>query len=237
MRWFRLYAALLNNRKFQQLSESLRARLLNLWCLAAEGDGVLPALDGIAFGLRLSEAEAEDTLRQLRKAGFIEDGERGLMPHDWDSHQYVSDSSTGRVKLYREKKKQDSSNGGTAKKRNGNVSVTPSEQSRAETEQRTPPLPPRSARGSRRSSGAAGIGLNTTVTDWGDVDLAAEAELKRKLTEGAPGSLDIETPDSVGVTEGVGGVYHAGEFAWPPVESDEGATHTRAQYASVGTQD
>jgi hypothetical protein len=101
--WFRVYVDLLNSLKFHRLSDTLKARLLLLWCLAGRHDGALPSIEVIAFSLRLPLEDAHQTVRELKDAGWIDDTERGLLPHDWDQHQHVSDISTGRVQRFRQK--------------------------------------------------------------------------------------------------------------------------------------
>lgn len=124
LRWFRVYSDLLNNRKFQRLSDSLKVRLLNIWCLAAKYDGTLPEAADVAFELRISEDDVPSMIEELKGAGFLDESERGLVPHHWDEHQFVSDTSTGRVKRFRSKSR------ATAKpiaKQDGNESETPTE--------------------------------------------------------------------------------------------------------------
>jgi len=144
MQWFRVHSNLLNNPKFQNLSESLRARLLNLWCLANEGDGLLPDIAAIAWRFRIDEKEMAGTVRQLKTAGFLDESEDGLVPHDWNEHQFKDGNATERQKRYRDRKKQKrdarDSDGVTHVTRDAENGVTPSEQiqSRTETEQILP---------------------------------------------------------------------------------------------------
>lgn len=106
MRWFRVYAGLLNNPKFQRLSDALKVLLLNLWCVAAERDGIIPPSPAdLAFLVRSDRAAVERGLDDLRTAGFLDDTDGGLQPHDWNEHQFVSDTSTGRVKEHRKRKR------------------------------------------------------------------------------------------------------------------------------------
>jgi len=139
MRWFRVYTEVLHDPKVQRLPAELFRRWVNCLCLAALGNGQLPPPEDIAFGLRLSPAEAERTLSGLRKAGLLDECEGRLTPHNWEQRQYVSDSSTERVRRYRAAKK------GTPKqqeKRCGNVSETaPDTDTDTEPEADSPPTP------------------------------------------------------------------------------------------------
>lgn len=105
MRWFRVYASLLNNPKFQRLSDTLKVLLFNLWCITAEYDGVLPPAVDLAFLLRCQQSDVDAGLESLSAAGFLDQTGNGLQPHDWNKHQFISDTSTGRVKEFRLRKR------------------------------------------------------------------------------------------------------------------------------------
>lgn len=117
-RWFRFYAEALDDPKVQKLDPSTFKHWVNLLCLAAKNDGVLPAQDDIAFALRIDDIACQSLLDRLLIAGLIDilkggpNGSR-IAPHGWAARQYKSDVSTDRVKRYRE--------------RSRNVSVTPPE--------------------------------------------------------------------------------------------------------------
>lgn len=117
-RWFRFYAEALDDPKVQKLEPSTFKHWVNLLCLAAKNDGVLPSQDDIAFALRIDEIACQSLLDRLLIAGLIDilkGGHNGsrIAPHGWSQRQYKSDVSTDRVKRYRE--------------RSRNVSVTPPE--------------------------------------------------------------------------------------------------------------
>lgn len=104
-RWFRVYDDLVDDPKAQRLSaENFRA-LINLWCLASKGDGVLPPLEDIAFKLRVSAEKASKLLADLTKAGLFNEDETGIHPHNWSARQFKSDVSNDRVKRHRERKR------------------------------------------------------------------------------------------------------------------------------------
>jgi hypothetical protein len=130
MEWLRLYVSTLDSPKVQGLPAGLFKAWVNCLCLARINDGVLPAVDVIAFRLRCSTRQAEqwrDDLVRRKLADVMPDGTYRM--HDWDRHQYVSDGSTERVRKHREKQRQTVSR---------NVSVTPSDteqiQNRSETD-------------------------------------------------------------------------------------------------------
>jgi hypothetical protein len=106
MEWFKVQSELLNNRKFQcDLSDMLKVRLLNLWCLCASLNGELPSVTEMAFRLRISDGDMIDTIKELKEAGFLDEVNPGVyIPHDWDDHNPPT-SISDRVKKHREKRK------------------------------------------------------------------------------------------------------------------------------------
>lgn len=125
-RWFRFYAEVVNDPKVQKLPcEDFRA-WVNLLCLASENGGKIPPLNDVAFSLRMSADATETVLERLSNGGLIDRMSGGpdgwhYAPHSWDKRQYKSDTSTDRVKRFRE--------------RSENVSETPPE-TEADTEQK-----------------------------------------------------------------------------------------------------
>jgi hypothetical protein len=104
-RWFRCYDDLVDDPKVQQLPAEQFKGLINLWCLASQNDGMLPAADDIAFKLRMKAAKVEHLLSVLGECGLIDSDETGLRPHNWNGRQFKSDVSNERVKQHRERKR------------------------------------------------------------------------------------------------------------------------------------
>lgn len=102
--WFRLYSEFSSDPKVQMLSESNQRRLVMLFCLRC--DETLETLHEteIAFHLRISEEELESTKALFVQKGFIDDDWCVL---NWNDRQFISDSSTERVRRSRQRKKQD----------------------------------------------------------------------------------------------------------------------------------
>ena len=68
MKWFRFYDEVLDDPKVQKLSLSHFKTWINLLCISnphRNSRGELPGATEIAFHLRLSEAKAQDVLRDL----------------------------------------------------------------------------------------------------------------------------------------------------------------------------
>jgi hypothetical protein len=135
-RWFRYYDGTLDDPKVQKLDPPLFKMWVNLLCIASRNGGNLPLTDDLAFSLRISVKDTSKVIEQLTAAGLLDAGDP-VRPHNWDERQYQSDSSTGRVKRFRQRSTKQSGNGGGNVGGNGNVTPdeTAPEQSRAETEQ------------------------------------------------------------------------------------------------------
>jgi DNA-binding transcriptional ArsR family regulator len=108
-RWFRLYDDLVDDPKIQRLPGETVKALLNLWCLASQNDGRLPAADDIAFKLRMTPSKVAKLLSVLGECGLIDSDEDGLRPHNWNARQYKSDvadpTAASRQKAYRDRLK------------------------------------------------------------------------------------------------------------------------------------
>ena len=130
--WFRLYAEFATDPKVQMLSEALQRRYVMLMCMqcsnAIETFHVTERDSAIAFHMRISETEWMETKAHFIAKGFVND-ECELL--NWDKRQYESDSSTARVREFREREKQKRKEIETDMKRFGNVL----EQNRTDTEQ------------------------------------------------------------------------------------------------------
>lgn len=116
--WFRLYSEFAHDPKIQMLPEAMQRRYVMLMCLRCSETLETLHETEIAFQLRLSEAELIETKQLFVSKNFI-DKQWNLL--NWDKRQFVSDSSTMRVRKYRDKKKQPSNNDETLQKRPSNA--------------------------------------------------------------------------------------------------------------------
>jgi hypothetical protein len=123
--WFRLYSEFAHDPKIQMLSEAMQRRYVMLMCLRCSE--VLETLHEteIAFQLRLSTGELDETKQLFISKNFIDEKWNLL---NWDKRQFVSDSSTMRVARHRNKKKQVSNVDETLQKRSSNAIDTDTEQ-------------------------------------------------------------------------------------------------------------
>lgn len=137
--WFRLYSEFAHDPKIQMLSEAMQRRYVMLMCLRCSE--VLETLHEteIAFQLRLSTDELDETKQLFISKNFI-DKHWNLL--NWDKRQFVSDSSTMRVAKHRNKKKQVSNVGETLQKRPSNAidTDTDTEQIQKRTTSVAPPI-------------------------------------------------------------------------------------------------
>ena len=102
--WLRLYRGTVNNPKLQRLGLEVVGFWTNCLCLS-DDDGRLPSVADIAWTMRLGETQVETFLATLQRNGLIvRVGNAGLRLHDWDDHQKSSDSSTDRVRKFRQKR-------------------------------------------------------------------------------------------------------------------------------------
>jgi len=109
-RWFRIYDEMLDDPKVQRLPAEDFKGWMNLLCLASRNDGKLPHITDIAFALRETEDAVSTLLERLLNGGLIErrsGGADGMhyAPYRWNERQYKSDTSTVRVKRFRERSK------------------------------------------------------------------------------------------------------------------------------------
>jgi hypothetical protein len=100
------------------LPEAMQRRYVMLMCLKCSETLETLHETEIAFQLRLSEAELIETKQLFVSKNFI-DKQWNLL--NWDKRQFVSDSSTMRVRKYRDKKKQPSNADETLQKRQSNA--------------------------------------------------------------------------------------------------------------------
>ena len=116
--WFRLYSEFAHDPKIQMLPEAMQRRYVMLMCLRCSE--VLETLHEteIAFQLRLSTDELDETKQLFISKNFIDEYWNLL---NWDKRQFVSDSSTMRVAKHRNKKKQVSNADETLQERPSNA--------------------------------------------------------------------------------------------------------------------
>jgi hypothetical protein len=107
-RWFRVYDELLDDPKVQKLPAEDFKGWVNLLCLASRNNGKLPPIADIAFALRETQDAVSTLLERLFSGGLIERRSGGhdgghYAPYRWSERQYTSDTSTARVKRFRER--------------------------------------------------------------------------------------------------------------------------------------
>lgn len=102
-RWLRINEDCIDHPKLLKLPEALRWQWVALLCVASKNDGVLPPIDDVALCLRVPEAKAAEFITKLVAAKLIDRDVDRFVPHNWKKRQFKSDSSTERVKRFRNK--------------------------------------------------------------------------------------------------------------------------------------
>jgi len=125
--WFRLYGEFAYDPKVQMLSEVDQRRLIMLFCMKCNEYETLQDV-AVAFHMRISVDEWQSTKNTFVGLGFISEDNELL---NWDKRQFISDTSTARVRKHRMMKKIGVDNDETL----CNVTVTAPEQNRTDTEQ------------------------------------------------------------------------------------------------------
>jgi hypothetical protein len=125
--WFRLYSEFADDPKVQMMSEELQRRLVMLFCSRCKEETLHETER--AFHWRISTEDLLKTKAIFLEKGFIDDDWNLI---NWNRRQFLSDSSTDRVRRHRQSKKQDE----TLPKRSTAVTVTAPEQNRTDTESR-----------------------------------------------------------------------------------------------------
>lgn len=100
--WFRMYSEFANDPKVQMLSEAMQRRLIMLFCLRCSDVTVTASDEEIAFQLRISDAELQETKAVFIAKGFVT---KTWEIKNWDKRQFASDSSAERTRAYRAKKR------------------------------------------------------------------------------------------------------------------------------------
>jgi hypothetical protein len=100
--WFRMYSEFANDPKVRTMSDELQIRLVRLFCLRSSGPTENLSEDELIFGLGCNVSETlHETKEAFQAKGFID--EKWAVLH-WNNRQFVSDTSTERVRKFREKR-------------------------------------------------------------------------------------------------------------------------------------
>lgn len=130
--WFRMYSEFSDDPKVQMMPEAMQRRLVMLFCSKCKGETLHET--ELAFHWRISETELVETKSLFLQKEFIDEDWNLL---NWNKRQFLSDSSTDRVRKHRQAKKQDETlqeTTVTEVEQGEVVTVTPPEQNRTDTE-------------------------------------------------------------------------------------------------------
>lgn len=103
-RWFRFYPEAMRHPKIVELSDREFRMWIRLLCVACENDGFIPPLASLKRVLSVRLDHLLAFAKRLASCGLIDELEDGFKMHNWEKYQYKSDSSTERVKHFREKR-------------------------------------------------------------------------------------------------------------------------------------
>jgi hypothetical protein len=124
--WVKLYHEVLHDPKMGRLTDNLWRRVIEVILLAGETaqDGLLPALDDMAWTLRLSSEELEANLSTLEKYSIVSHTQQGWHVTHFTNRQAPIEAKD-RVSAYRNRiKKHDYYEEETTEKQDGNEPVT-----------------------------------------------------------------------------------------------------------------
>ncbi len=96
--WFRLYSEIIDDEKVQMMPFEHQRHLIMLFALRGQRPTEKMTSQQIAFRLRVSETLLETLHETFLKHGFIE---KNWAITNWNKRQFISDSSTDRVKKHR----------------------------------------------------------------------------------------------------------------------------------------
>ncbi len=128
--WIRLYTDAPFNAKLMRLPDHLHRFLMHCWCLTGSSpDECLPTADDIALRLHIEPEICQAYIDHLIRQNLLirRRGSGKITPKDWDTRQFLSDSSTDRVRKFRETQKKPDM------KRYSNGDVTPSDSEQTQT--------------------------------------------------------------------------------------------------------
>lgn len=104
--WFRFYKEFAGDPKVQSMGEKHQRRLVMLLCLKCDESLEKLKDEEIAFALRITMEDLTESYEIFQEKGFIDfDDEGTILMINWNKRQFKSDSSTERVRKYRERKR------------------------------------------------------------------------------------------------------------------------------------
>jgi hypothetical protein len=128
MPWFRLYSRIIDDKKIKLLAFEDRWHFVALCCLKSSGEMEEPdrelRMRQVAVSLGVQLSELDEIGRRLRAVKLVDED---LQPVNWDKLQFKHETSTKRVREYRDRKKAEQKQGGNGMKRDETVSKRPPE--------------------------------------------------------------------------------------------------------------
>ena len=162
----------------------LKPELFKAWVnilLCSGDDGRLPGASEIAFALRVTPIKAAEYLALLCKHGLVDKRDGAFFMHDWDAHQYASDTDpTARDRKRRQRDKQNNVTRDVTRDadRDGHASVTRTD---TDTDTETEQNRAEQSRASRKRKSSAWPADAIVPDEW--VNEGREARDRHKLPE------------------------------------------------------
>jgi hypothetical protein len=178
--WFRMWSEAVDDEKLRLLAFEDRWHFVALLCCKAQG-----LLDNpgdlmqrkVAVKLGLQVRELDEVARRLAEVDLIDNAT--LQPLAWDHRQSPSDSSTERVRAWRERKRNTGNAGETLLKRYSNKPEADTEADTEAEAEKKPPNPPKQKRAEIASPAEHPSGVDPQA--WADFT-AHRREIRKPLT-------------------------------------------------------
>ena len=191
MPWFRAYTEMIDDEKLRLLAFEDRWHFIALLCLKGQGvidEGGNLLMRKAAVKMGLDVRALEEVARRLAEVGLID--QDTLQPIAWDVRQHQSDSSTERVRRFRERKEQEKQDleqrnaHETLQKRSSNVIDTDTDTDTEEKEKEKKEKPP--ARCSRAHPPPKPDDVDLRVwADWLELRKAKRAPVTQTVLDDA----------------------------------------------------
>ncbi len=152
-RWFRVYEEILDDPKVQKLEPSLFKMWVNVLALASRNDGVLPPMEDCVFAFRETEDTVSLAFIALEMAGLLKRKNGRISPNGWEKRQYKTETSTERVKRFREKMKRATETPSESETESETEKKEKTSSLRSSVKKKKPPEPLPAVNGSRETHG------------------------------------------------------------------------------------
>jgi hypothetical protein len=156
MQWFRFYGEAISDPKVRRIVRATKlptATVVGVWAIVLSIASDSPERGKLLLGTSpateddiadMAGMEVAPVMAEMLKVGMLGGGPEGFFIPNWDKRQFASDTSTTRVRQWRDKNKgkEEETENGNGAKRFGNVSGNDDETDQNRTEQNRPEVVP-----------------------------------------------------------------------------------------------